>query len=209
MPSATKRTPSLTRLRGTYPRTAPSSMPKCSRNATFHVLRNWDLPRASSHSTPWTTVTSSRFWGNPAGIPYAFNSLHRAGIKLLMGSDAPVAPLDPWLAISAAVFGTESSDREPFQSEQCLEFRNRARFVHRPGAYDVASWRCGGPSAAGLRSGVRLSPPEAMRAMPDHVLATMLAGCWTYPVSRISLIDGGIGKPPDAISLIDGGASAS
>ena len=48
------------RLRGTVPtRTAPSSMPKCSRNATFHVLRNWDLPRASSHSTPWTTVTSS------------------------------------------------------------------------------------------------------------------------------------------------------
>lgn len=39
----------------------------------------------------------TRFWGNPAGIPYAFNSLHRAGIKLLMGSDAPVAPLDPWL----------------------------------------------------------------------------------------------------------------
>ena len=39
-----------------------------------------------------------------------------------MGSDAPVAPLDPWLAISAAVFGTESSDREPFQSEQCLDF---------------------------------------------------------------------------------------
>ena len=39
-----------------------------------------------------------------------------------MGSDAPVAPLDPWLAISAAVFGTESSDREPFQPEQCLDF---------------------------------------------------------------------------------------
>lgn len=31
--------------------------------------------------------------GNPAGIPYAFNSLHKSGTKLLMGSDAPVAPL--------------------------------------------------------------------------------------------------------------------
>ena len=32
-----------------------------------------------------------------------------------------------------------------------------------------------------------LESPEAMRAMPDHVLATMLAGCWTYQshVSRL------------------------
>ncbi len=37
-----------------------------------------------------------------------------------MGSDAPVAPLDPWLAISAAVFGTESSDREPFSLSNVL-----------------------------------------------------------------------------------------
>ena len=59
MPSATKRTPSCSTARNVPTRTAPSSMPKCSRNATFHVLRNWDLPRASSRSTPWTTVTSS------------------------------------------------------------------------------------------------------------------------------------------------------
>ena len=55
----------------------------------------------------------TRFWANPGGIPYAFKALHDAGVRLRMGSDAPVAPLDPWMAISAAVFGTESSDREP------------------------------------------------------------------------------------------------
>lgn len=128
----------------------------------------------------------TRFWGNPAGIPYAFNSLHRAGIKLLMGSDAPVAPLDPWLAISAAVFGTESSDREPFQSEQCLDFETAlasstalGRTTLQAGdAADLVLLDCD-PSA--------LESPEAMRAMPDHVLATMLAGCWTYQshVSRL------------------------
>ena len=80
----------------------------------------------------------ARFWGTPAGIPYAFNSLHKAGTKLLMGSDAPVAPLDPWLAISAAVFGTESSDREPFQPEQCLDFETRSL---RPPRSDA--WLCG------------------------------------------------------------------
>lgn len=128
----------------------------------------------------------TRFWGNPAGIPYAFNSLHKSGTKLLMGSDAPVAPLDPWLAISAAVFGTESSDREPFQSEQCLDFETAlasstalGRTTLQAGdAADLVLLDCD-PS--------ELESPEAMRAMPDHVLATMLAGCWTYQshVSRL------------------------
>ena len=84
----------------------------------------------------------TRFWANPAGIPYPFRALHDAGTTLRMGSDAPVAPLDPWLAISAAVLGTESSDREPFQ-----------------------------PAA---------DTPEAMRAMPQHVVMTLLCGERTY-----------------------------
>ena len=129
----------------------------------------------------------TRFWGNPAGIPYAFNSLHKSGTKLLMGSDAPVAPLDPWLAISAAVFGTESSDREPFQSEQCLDFETAlasstalGRTTLQAGdAADLVLLDCD-PS--------ELESPEAMRAMPDHVLATMLAGCWTYQ-SHVSRLD--------------------
>jgi len=30
----------------------------------------------------------TRFWGNPAGIPYAFNALRKVGTKLLMGQAA-------------------------------------------------------------------------------------------------------------------------
>ena len=121
----------------------------------------------------------ARFWGTPAGIPYAFNSLHKAGTKLLMGSDAPVAPLDPWMAISAAVFGTESSDREPFQPEQCLDFETALASSTAVGrvalrdadAADLVLLDCD-PSI--------IDSPEAMRAMPEHVLGTMLAGRWTY-----------------------------
>ena len=121
----------------------------------------------------------ARFWGHPAGIPYAFRSLREAGTRLLMGSDAPVAPLDPWLAISAAAFGTESSAREPFQPEQCLDFGTalasstavgRARLKTGDVADLVLLDR--DPSAA--------DSPEEMRAMPVHVQATMLAGRWTY-----------------------------
>ncbi|PLS24029.1 amidohydrolase [Bifidobacterium imperatoris] len=121
----------------------------------------------------------TRFWANPAGIPYPFRSLHDAGVKLRMGSDAPVAPLDPWLAISAAVFGTESSDREPFQSEQCLDMRTSlaaSTAVGRDGLEpgDVADIVLldADPYA--------VTTPEAMRAMPEHVTMTFVAGKRVY-----------------------------
>ncbi|MDO5747640.1 MAG: amidohydrolase family protein [Actinomycetaceae bacterium] len=35
---------------------------------------------------------------------YAFADLEKAGVHLMMGSDAPVAPMNPWLAMAAAVY---------------------------------------------------------------------------------------------------------
>ena len=121
----------------------------------------------------------TRFWAHPAGIPYAFRSLHDAGTCLLMGSDAPVAPLDPWLAISAAVFGTESSEREPFQPEQCLDFDTALASSTAVGRGHL---RVGDMADLVLldRNPSTADSPEEMRAMPRHVQATMLAGRWTY-----------------------------
>ena len=121
----------------------------------------------------------TRFWGNPAGVPYAFNALREAGTKLLMGSDAPVAPLDPWLAISAAVFGTESSDREPFQPEQCLDFEHALASSTAQGRTDL---RVGDNADLVLldRDPSIIDEPESMQAMPEHIVGTMLSGRWTY-----------------------------
>ena len=41
------------------------------------------------------------------------------GIPLRLGSDAPVAPLDPWLAMAAAVHRS-ADEREPWAPEQAL-----------------------------------------------------------------------------------------
>jgi predicted amidohydrolase YtcJ len=46
---------------------------------------------------------ADRYWEGRTDRAFAFQSLHAAGATLALGSDAPVAPLDPWLAISAAV----------------------------------------------------------------------------------------------------------
>lgn len=117
----------------------------------------------------------TRFWANPAGIPYAFRALHEADARLRMGSDAPVAPLDPWLAISAAAFGTESSDREPFQPEQCLSVQTALASSTATG-YDRP--RVGDPADIVLLDcdPYAITTPEAMRAMPHHVVMTFVAG---------------------------------
>lgn len=117
----------------------------------------------------------TRFWANPAGIPYPFKALHDAGAMLRMGSDAPVAPLDPWLAISAAVFGAESSDREPFQPEQCLDVRTSLSASTATGRDRLAA---GDPADVVLldTDPYCVSAPEAMRAMSEHVVMTLLRG---------------------------------
>lgn len=49
----------------------------------------------------WSAV--SRVWPGLESRCYAFADLVGAGVRLHLGSDAPVAPLDPWLAMSVAV----------------------------------------------------------------------------------------------------------
>lgn len=43
-----------------------------------------------------------QLWSGRTQRMYRFADLHTAGAQLLLGSDAPVAPLDPWAAIQAA-----------------------------------------------------------------------------------------------------------
>jgi len=47
--------------------------------------------------------TTDRVWADRADRCFTFRSLLDHGVRLALGSDAPVAPLDPWLAIATAV----------------------------------------------------------------------------------------------------------
>ena len=60
---------------------------------------------------------ADRHWSGRTGRAFAFGTLHRAGAALRLGSDAPVAPLDPWHAI-AAVVARARDDRAPWHPEQ-------------------------------------------------------------------------------------------
>lgn len=56
-------------------------------------------------------------WAGRTDRAFAFGSLHRAGAELRLGSDAPVAPLDPWISISAAT-ARSRGEREAWHPEQ-------------------------------------------------------------------------------------------
>jgi predicted amidohydrolase YtcJ len=62
---------------------------------------------------------TERIWPGRADRCFAFRWLLDAGVELALGSDAPVSPLDPWLAIAAAVHRS-ADDREPWHAEQAI-----------------------------------------------------------------------------------------
>jgi predicted amidohydrolase YtcJ len=59
------------------------------------------------------------FWAGRTGRAFVLRSLLDSGAELLLGSDAPVSPLDPWVTISAAVSRSRDG-REPWHPEQSI-----------------------------------------------------------------------------------------
>src|SRR6478609_4413783 len=65
---------------------------------------------------------TDRIWGERAERCFAFRWMLDDGVELALGSDAPVSPLDPWLAMAAAVHRS-ADDRGPWHGEQALTAR--------------------------------------------------------------------------------------
>ncbi|GIH97161.1 amidohydrolase [Planobispora siamensis] len=117
---------------------------------------------------------ADRHWHGRTGRAFAYAGLLAAGATLELGSDAPVAPLDPWDGIAAAVERTDD-DRPPWHPEQAIPLTEALA------------------AAAGGRRGVRPGDPadlviteddparlegEALRRVP--IFGTLLAGRWTH-----------------------------
>jgi predicted amidohydrolase YtcJ len=58
-------------------------------------------------------------WPDRGGRCFAFRWMLDAGVRMAFGSDAPVSPLDPWLAIAAAVHRS-ADEREAWHPEQAV-----------------------------------------------------------------------------------------
>ncbi|ODO07722.1 hypothetical protein I350_03296 [Cryptococcus amylolentus CBS 6273] len=65
-----------------------------------------------------------KFWPGREGRAYAFRWLVDAGIPIKMGSDCPVAPLQPWEAMAVAITRAGAGDEEnPFCKEQIIDLK--------------------------------------------------------------------------------------
>lgn len=117
---------------------------------------------------------ADRLWAGRTHRAFAYRSLLDAGAGLVLGSDAPVAPLDPWVTLAAAVH--RSGDERPaWHPEQHLPL-------------DVALAASAGPDgpvAVGRRADLAVverdpatATPEQLRAMP--VAATLVGGRFTH-----------------------------
>ncbi|PJJ71920.1 hypothetical protein CLV46_1476 [Diaminobutyricimonas aerilata] len=62
---------------------------------------------------------AERHWAGRTDRAFPLRSLLESGVELRFGSDAPVAPLDPWVTIAAAV-GRTRGDRAPWHPEQTI-----------------------------------------------------------------------------------------
>ncbi|MFW6773000.1 amidohydrolase [Nocardioides sp. CPCC 205120] len=62
---------------------------------------------------------TEKIWQERSARCFAYRWMLDDGVDVVLGSDAPVSPLDPWLAIAAAVHRS-ADDREPWHGEQAL-----------------------------------------------------------------------------------------
>lgn len=62
---------------------------------------------------------SELVWPGRGDRAFAMRWMLDDGVELVLGSDAPVSPLDPWLAMAAAVHRSDD-DRAPWHGEQAI-----------------------------------------------------------------------------------------
>ena len=124
---------------------------------------------------------TERLWPGRAERCFPLRWMLDDGVDVVLGSDAPVSPLDPWLAIATAVHRS-GDDREPWHPEQSLTAREAL-------AASTDGW---GTVAVGHPADLVLlddDPLEGrsdrehalrLRSFGERVVATWVAGATAY-----------------------------
>lgn len=122
---------------------------------------------------------AEEFWATQTAVAYPLRELADAGANLLFGSDAPVAPLDPWATMADAAFRTRGA-REPWRPHQRLDAAV-ALAASSAGGSDAGSALAPGDLADLVvvdRDPVSATSAEELRS--TVVWATVLAGRITH-----------------------------
>ncbi|MFC6042654.1 amidohydrolase [Nocardioides hankookensis] len=122
---------------------------------------------------------TEKIWGERSERCFAFRWMLDDGVELALGSDAPVSPLDPWLAMAAAVHRS-ADERGPWHGEQALTVREAlatsvdGQPTVAPGSRGDVALIDRDPLLRDLDQADTASLGTALRTMP--VAATVVAG---------------------------------
>ena len=117
---------------------------------------------------------ADRYWAGRTERAFRLADLLAAGVKLALGSDAPVAPLDPWVAISAAV-GRSRGERAAWHPDQAIS-RQAALAASARGRHGIAVGQTADLAICEIDPFV--ASVDDLRRMP--VAATLLGGRFTH-----------------------------
>ena len=119
-------------------------------------------------------------WAEQYAQPYPLRALADSGANLRFGSDAPVAPLDPWAAMASAVFRTRDG-RDAWQPHQRVDIDTAIAASTAGGSTAAAEISPGAVADLVIVGADPLTADErGLRSMP--VRATLLAGRVTHGV---------------------------
>ncbi|MFT5221929.1 MAG: putative amidohydrolase YtcJ [Glaciecola sp.] len=115
---------------------------------------------------------ADRWWADRVDRAYPLASLLKHGAKVVFGSDAPVAPLDPWMTIAAAVART-LDDLPPWQPSQAVSLDQALQC-------STSNLIAVGQPADLIVTDVDPFSLESTELAEVTVAATMAAGGWTH-----------------------------
>jgi predicted amidohydrolase YtcJ len=116
---------------------------------------------------------TAALWADRSRDAFRLRSLLDAGVDVVLGSDAPVTPLDPWLGIATAVTRTRGDER-PWQPEEAITL---AEAIAASSRTRIAQGEPADLVVLGARPPTGGSPNDvaaALRGMP--VALTLIAG---------------------------------
>jgi predicted amidohydrolase YtcJ len=153
------------------------------------LLAHDDVPRFAalgvaasvqfSHA-PSDRDLAERFWGEKTAGAYAYRSLLDAGTVVANGSDAPIEELDPLAGIRAGVLRT-LDDRPEWHPEQAVTVEEALHATCVAPAWLAREEHSRGKLLPGYNADLVVLDRDPLEDPAGvQVVATMLAGIWTY-----------------------------